>query len=454
MKKVILFSILALVCTAVMTSCGDDDKNVPLTGINVAPRTIKLPVGGEQKITVTAVPADATDVVAYTWTSQNPGIATVDAAGLVKIVGVGTTTITVSNGAGISVDIPVEGTLNSLTVTDEEDRSAFTYAYNGQPILINLKATLVPPVTDLKPVWSASAANATVEAADDGLTAVVTLTGEGAVVITAAVGDISGTYAISTTSIFESAYGYWTFDDETNLGKATRGTDLTVHSVEVVPGPSPTKGAVQMKDGQKALEWEHNLPVRDYVYTHIWGEYEYKATDEITLLFDVDAGPLWEVGEANSFDRCAAPLYWNDKSDETCFVMRYYNDNTMNVYANGTRWNLRENQKRGWYRVVIKIWPFRQGEEIQGPEVTDPDISFHREVWVDGTLINDGMRSDNSYFRVAFVEGAKVWFLSSAERDVEKGDPKLNHSIPCSTIAVWNRLLDPEEIVQLGGVSK
>jgi hypothetical protein len=26
------------------------------------------------------------------------------------------------------------------------------------------------------------------------------------------------------------------------------------------------------------------------------------------------------------------------------FVMRYYDDNTMNVYANGTRWNLRENQ--------------------------------------------------------------------------------------------------------------
>jgi hypothetical protein len=454
MKKVTLFSILVLVCTAVMTNCGDDDKSVSLTGLNVAPKTIKLQVGGEQKITVTTVPADATDAVTYTWTSQNTSIATVDANGLVKIVGVGSTTVTVSGGTGISADITVEGTLNSLTVTDENGSISGTYAYNGQLITFTLTATLVPPASGLKPTWTSSATNATVEAAADGLTAVVTLTGEGAVVITAAVGDVSGTYAISTTSIFESAYGYWTFDDPANLGKATRGSDLTVHSVEVVPGPSSTKGAVRMKDRNKALEWEHNLPVRDYTYTHIWGDYEYKATDVITLLFDVDAGPLWEVGEANGFERCAAPLYWNDRSEESSFVMRYYNDNTMNVYANGNRWNFGENQKRGWYRVVIKIWPVREGEESQGPEGTEPDISFHREVWVDGTLISDIIRPDNSYFRAAFVEDAKVWFLSASEVEIEGGDLKQNNSTPCSTIAVWDRLLTADEIVQLGGVSK
>jgi hypothetical protein len=428
---------------------------VALTGITVTPKTIKLAVGDQQKITVTAVPADATDVV-YTYVSQNTSVATVDNNGIVTIAGVGKTTVTVTS-ATFSETVDVEGILNGITVKDADGNIAGTYPYNGQPITIALTAEVIPAGSDVTPVWTSNAANATVEAAGNGLTATVNLTGEGAAVITATVGDVAGTYAISTTSVFESAAGYWTFDDPANLGKATRGLDLTeVQYLEIVEGPSATKKAIQVVDRQPSLKWEHNLTISDYNYTHVWGDYGYKAADVFTLLFDVRPIDQW-----SGIDRINSPLYWNEYGEGSPFGVRVM-DETMRLYSNGNAWTFdpfspEKKEAKPWYRIVIKVWPAVPGDEGYNPD--DANHPFHRDLWVNGVRIGDQIRGDNTLFRVAPIENASIWFFTGSQADRDRYDEQKQRyqdyiPLPCSTIAVWDRVLTDEEIISLGGVSK
>ncbi|MDR0394186.1 MAG: Ig-like domain-containing protein, partial [Tannerella sp.] len=114
MQKMFLFLVSVLVCGMLTTSCGEDDKGVALTDFTLSPTEIKKPVGEIQKVTATAVPSDATDVV-YTWTSANENVATVNTEGIVRITGVGTTTVTATSGT-ISKTVQVEGTIVGITL--------------------------------------------------------------------------------------------------------------------------------------------------------------------------------------------------------------------------------------------------------------------------------------------------------------------------------------------------
>jgi hypothetical protein len=416
MKRVFLFLVSTLVCMACMTSCGSDDDVVTLTGITVAPKTIKLPVGSEQKITVTAVPADA--IGTYTFTSQNTSIATVDNNGVVKIVGVGKTTITVTSGS-FSQTVDVEGTINSLTVKDADGNSSGTYPYNGTPITIALTATIEPAGTDVSVTWTSSAATAAVTAGSDGLTATVTLTGEGAATITATAGETTGTYTISTTSVFESAAGYWAFNDPTNPGKATYGNDLiyTEADITFIDGPSAAKKAIQITAGQPGLRWNHSITgngLRNY-----------------TVL--IDAKPKWEP------DRAYYPIYWNGSAEGEIFAFRP-RDGFLTVNCHGgTTGEIEPAQSTEWMRIVV----------IVATSDADPDLQKLMVYYNGMQIFSDGTSGHDLWFRFELNEGVPVWFImSNAE------DPNPNCEYPVSTLAAWDRVLTPEEIASLGGVSK
>jgi hypothetical protein len=324
----------------------------------------------------------------------------------------------------------------------------------------------------VKPTWASSADNATVEAADDGLTATVTLTGIGTVIITATVNDVEGTYTISTSSAFESAAGYWTFEDPANLGKATIGTDLTeLAAVKSVEGPSATKNAVQVDPQTPALKWMHNLTIADTEYEFMWHEWhKYKIANTFTVLFDVRPVEQWDM------DRLASPLYYaeNIREDEVengvtygfqaenaAFWVRSM-DEVMKLYANGNQWSFdpftpEKKAAKPWYRIVIKVWPALQTDPDADP--TNHEHAFHRELWIDGKLVNDDLRGDNTYYRVGMFENSPVWFLTGSpgnhtEYDEQKGKYVYDIPMPCSTIAVWDKLLSDDEIASLGGVSK
>ena len=91
MKKFTNFFVVAILATALMTSCGGDPP--PPVSIELDPTTLSLSIGQSQTLTVTVVPADA----AVTWTSSDASVASV-ANGIVTANAEGTATITATAG--------------------------------------------------------------------------------------------------------------------------------------------------------------------------------------------------------------------------------------------------------------------------------------------------------------------------------------------------------------------
>ena len=86
---------------------------VPVSSLTIQPATAELIVGRTQQLNATVAPLNATGR-AVRWTSSNPAVATVDAAGLVRAVAPGTATVTgtTTDGRGtdsVAVTVLAEG---------------------------------------------------------------------------------------------------------------------------------------------------------------------------------------------------------------------------------------------------------------------------------------------------------------------------------------------------------
>lgn len=82
--------------TAVITV---NSSNVAVTSVSLSPGSATLAVGGTQQLTPTVLPSNATNK-SVSYTSNNTGVATVDASGLVTAIANGTATITVTTSDG------------------------------------------------------------------------------------------------------------------------------------------------------------------------------------------------------------------------------------------------------------------------------------------------------------------------------------------------------------------
>jgi hypothetical protein len=437
MKKV--FLVCTLAGLVAMTSCSKDDDSVALTGITVNPTSINAPVGNNVRVTAKANPENATGV-SYSWASANASVATVDQTGLVSIVGVGTTTVTVSSGT-FTATVNVEGTIESIAVKDEAGGVAKAYDYNGQPVPFQLTATISPAgLSGIVPVWSVNSASVTVTPAADGLSAAVVIVGEGEAVITAAVGEKTATYTVSTESVFESAIGYWTFDDPANLGKATRGVDLTFDpaTVESVPGPSETNKAVYVKEGY-VISKEHGVPSNGFIWDHPFKE----ETTTYTILIDARVPQV----EDNLYFGIFRTNF-NDGERAQSLDFRTRNGRTLTINrVGGTLGNVikpentPEHGNEPWVRIVVRYSPLET--PIEGK---DHDHNIY-------ATVNGGLEepiynsTQNKIWYTKIYPQYPVRFLTGTP-----SHEKCNYS--ASTIAVWDRWLTDAEVASLGGVSK
>lgn len=85
------------------------DPSVVLpASVSVSPASLRLAVGQSSTLTAVFSPSNTTDK-SLTWTSRNPGVATVDANGKVTAVSRGTTSITVIavTGAAATINVTV-----------------------------------------------------------------------------------------------------------------------------------------------------------------------------------------------------------------------------------------------------------------------------------------------------------------------------------------------------------
>ena len=191
--------------TITATSNGDKTKfgsieitvsaaTVPVTSVTVA-GAAAMTVDGEQTLTATVAPADATDKT-VTWKSSDATVATVDANGKVVAKKAGEVTITATAGG-------VSGTLK-ITVSDKAPTviPVQSVTVTGKQELVEgasttLTATVAPAdATDKTVTWKSSDESvATVD--KDG---VVTAKKAGTVTITATAGGVSGTLDITVTA--------------------------------------------------------------------------------------------------------------------------------------------------------------------------------------------------------------------------------------------------------------
>ncbi len=134
-----------------------------VTAIKLNKTSVSLVVGGEANLTATISPSDATDK-AYTFTSSNPEVVTVDAKGHLVALKLGTATVTVkSNENGKTATCTVKVVKPAEAV--ELNQTAVTLAKGGT---VQLKATVSPnDATNKNVVWETS--DSSVVSVKDGL---------------------------------------------------------------------------------------------------------------------------------------------------------------------------------------------------------------------------------------------------------------------------------------------
>ena len=169
-----------------------------VTEVKLDKDSLSLEVGGTATLTATITPSNATDQN-VTWSSNAPGVATVDSSGNVTAVAPGTATITVTTEDGnktatcvvtvTAATVPVTG----VTLSQNE---AHLY-YNRTPNTLTLTATVAPANATNKAVtWTSS--NPSVATVENG---VVTAVACGTAVITATAADGSGASASCTVTV-------------------------------------------------------------------------------------------------------------------------------------------------------------------------------------------------------------------------------------------------------------
>jgi uncharacterized protein YjdB len=257
--------------TCVVTCTSDDPIEVQVTDIAIEPQTATLTVGGTVTLVATVSPADATDK-GVTWTSSNTSVATVGANGLVTAVAAGEANIVVTS-VGNS-----EKTATCVVTVNEE----FSVSLNrsSRQIAVGATCTLIAeitPTTDNPPsiVWGSD--NADVATIVDG---VVTGHSVGTATISVTLLDNGATaeciVTVAAAVAVPDPLGVWTFEDETNIRKATVGEDLNVSGTFTsIDGPNGTKGVAA--DESAYFQIRHNIGANG------GGEY----TNEYTLMMDI-----------------------------------------------------------------------------------------------------------------------------------------------------------------------
>ena len=189
-KLVFIFS-----CLAILAGCSKDDVPKVVTSIQIDSPSLTIKIGEEHQFNVSHIPADLPSPV-YKWESSNTSVATVSDAGLVKAVGVGTTTIKATAANGILT------TLSSLTVKPI-DAEQIVLNKTEAILLIGESTTLTytiqPANTTYKDVeWSSS--NPAVATVEDGKITAKT-EGKATIQVKMKNSDVKGTCEISVNPI-------------------------------------------------------------------------------------------------------------------------------------------------------------------------------------------------------------------------------------------------------------
>lgn len=138
MKKILL-TILA--CAAVFTACKKEDAPVLVSSITLD-KTVTIEEGQTVQLTAKVLPENAADKT-VTWTSDNSGVCSVDAKGVVTAVKVGTgnVLVTANDGSKVSATCAVTVVAKAVPITKIEISNTALNLKVGEEATLTFKVT-------------------------------------------------------------------------------------------------------------------------------------------------------------------------------------------------------------------------------------------------------------------------------------------------------------------------
>ena len=287
---------------------------VPVESVSLDKTELSLEVGGEETLTATVAPTNATNKN-VTWESSNTSVATVDATGKVTAIGAGTATITVTT-VNQSKTATCEVTVTAATVPVTGVTLSQTQAslyYNRTPNTLTLTATVAPDNATNKAVtWTSS--NPSVATVENG---VVTALARGTAVITATAADGSGASASCTVTV--SSYlppanpNYRITVEATQGGTVTADPTAAKAGATVTLTPVPDRG---YQVGAVAVTDRFGDPVA--VTENADGTYTFTMPNgqvTVTVTFEQAPLPFHDVTEGDWFYDAVRCAYENSLMD-------------------------------------------------------------------------------------------------------------------------------------------
>lgn len=178
---------------------GSIPITIELQSLAFDKKELTMARGTEDKLTLNATPANALVGKTVVWESSDEEVVTVDQEGNLKAVGTGEATVTASvDGKEASALITVNAPLETINITAENITGNTASVMKGKTL--QLKAELVPEDASVdvdSMVWESDEPEvATVD--QNGL---VTAVENGTATITAAIGEVTGTFTITVETV-------------------------------------------------------------------------------------------------------------------------------------------------------------------------------------------------------------------------------------------------------------
>jgi hypothetical protein len=420
MKKIFMLCVLA--AGILMQSCGED--TVALTDMSVRYESLAVPIGERVPVKVTPVPSNAGDMT-LVWTSSNESVASVD-NGIITFNGVGTAIITVSSGS-ISKTITVEGTIKSLNVTAPAETKIRVGAE------FTLTATHDPANAQISVVWSSdNEAVATVNSTGE-----VTVVGNGTANIKAAVGSVTGSYAVVCEDLLDSAVSYWEFDDPSDMLKAIKGDALIRmgDNIKWVEGPSTENPAVE-------------VPQHEYFIANLTGAKPNGGPESETA--QTDRVYRWSIMLDFRLPTKKGYYYTQhggvNMGDGDFFVQ--YNSSDQITAGKGSYIPIigadPAEPYTPWIRMVLTIDNGLFRMYCNGVEVAEDGGSYP---------LKPGLEP-----RYSLPVGSPLYIFSEPKGTTADGKPNFAASdddspFPCAAIAFWDKVLTAGQVQALGGIA-
>jgi hypothetical protein len=121
---------LVIVTVACENPSSSSPSTIAVTGVALTPSSLSLVVGAQGTLIASISPESASDR-SVTWTSDDPGVASVSGEGIVTALAVGNTTITVTTTDGSHTDTCAVAVTGNTTVFADQAAFEAVYGENG-----------------------------------------------------------------------------------------------------------------------------------------------------------------------------------------------------------------------------------------------------------------------------------------------------------------------------------